>query len=38
MLTKDEAVAINLGEQGFRHQSYSHWNLLLSGSAALNRV
>jgi hypothetical protein len=24
MLTKDEAVAINLGEQGFRHQLYSH--------------
>jgi hypothetical protein len=24
MLTKDEAVADNLGEQGFRHQLYSH--------------
>jgi hypothetical protein len=24
VLAKNEAVAINLGEQGFRHQLYSH--------------
>jgi hypothetical protein len=24
MLTKDETVAVNLGEQGFRHQLCSH--------------